>query len=488
MEQRDLLQGDNLVWLLEKTDREQLSWYSYTRLISPFPAVATQYSSLGLAGTSHSTMSAKENDPQVEIQAEEQQTAGNRVAGLPLVSSACEMASASYAATKETHPAIKGVCQVVETRVRAITSAAITGARPILDQLEPQLAGANEHACRGLDRLEEQLPILQQPIEKVALDAQEVLRATMVGAKDAVCSPVTKAKDAVTSMVGVAQGAVQESVEVTKSAVTSSMSTVMGSRMGQMAASVIDTALGKSEQLMDYYLPMTEEELAELATTPLEGPGEAPAEQRSYYVRLGSLSITLRQRAYQHALGKMRQARQRTLEALSQLQQIIDLISHAKQAVDQKLHNGQDRLYQMWLQYCRGKLEGQEDPDSAKVEAQALAMSQSLTQQLKTTCLTLLGSIQGLPSTIQDKAQQVSSSTEELQASFSSACSFQHLSSSALARGREMVTKAQKSLDELLEYVTQNIPLDWIVGPFTPAGDSPQCPDELVEEGKKVEA
>ncbi|CAM5115386.1 unnamed protein product [Eretmochelys imbricata] len=443
----------------------------------------------GVLGTSHSTMSAKENEPQVEIQAEEQQTAGERVAGLPLVSSACEMASASYAATKETHPAIKGVCEVVETGVRAITSAAITGAQPILDQLEPQLAAANEYACRGLDRLEEQLPILQQPIEKVASDAQDLVRATMVGAKDAVCSPVTEAKDAVTSMVGMAQGAVQESMEVTKSAVTSSMSTVMGSRMGQMAASVIDTALGKSEQLVDYYLPMTEEELAELATTPLEGPGEAPAEQRSYYVRLGSLSSTLRQRAYQDALGKMRQARQRTLEALSQLQQIIDLISHAKQAVDQKLHNGQDRLYQMWLQCCRGKLEGQEEPDSAKqVEAQALAMSQSLTQQLKTTCLTLLGSIQGLPSTIQDKAQQVSSSIQELQASFSSAGCFQDLSSSALARGREMVTKAQKSLDELLEYMMQNIPLDWIVGPFTPAGDSPQCPDELVEEGKKVEA
>ncbi|XP_043403409.1 perilipin-3-like isoform X7 [Chelonia mydas] len=430
-------------------------------------------------------MSAQENEPQVEIQAEEPQTAGDRVAGLPLVSSACEMASASYAATKETHPTIKAVCEVAETGVRAITSAAITRAQPILDQLEPQLAAANEYACRGLDRLEEQLPILQQPIEKEALDAQDLVRATMVGAKDAVCSTVTEAKDAVTSMVGVAQGAVQESVEVTKSAVTSSMSTVMASSMGQMAASGIDAALGKSEQLVDYYLPMTEEELAELATTPVEGPGEAPAEQRSYYVRLGSLSSTLRQRAYQHALGKMRQARQSTLEALSQLQQIIDLI---KQAVDQKLHNGQDRLYQMWLQCCRGKLEGQEEPDSAKVEAQALATSQSLTQQLKTTCLTILGSIQGLPSTIQDKAQQVSSSIEELQASFSSAGCFQDLSSSALAQSREMVTKAQKSLDDLLEYVTQNIPLDWIVGPFTPAGDSPQCPDELVEEGKKVEA
>ncbi|CAM2114690.1 unnamed protein product [Caretta caretta] len=406
-------------------------------------------------------MSAEENEPQVEIQAEEQQTAGDRVAGLPLVSSACEMASASYAATKETHPAIKAICEVAETGVRAITSAAITGARPILDQLEPQLAAANEHACRGLDRLEEQLPILQQPIEKVALDAQDLVHATMVGAKDAVCSTVTEAKDAVTSMVSVAQGAVQESVEVTKSAVTSSMSTVMGSSMGQMAVSGIDTALGKSEQLVDYYLPMTEEELAELATTPLEGPGEAPAEQRSYYVRLGSLSSTLRQRAYQHALGKMRQARQRTLEALSQLQQIIDLGKLADTPVSFSFQ---------------------------QVEAQALATSQSLTQQLKTTCLTLLGSIQGLPSTIQDKAQQVSSSTEELQASFSSAGCFQDLSSSALARSREMVTKAQESLDELLEYVTQNIPLDWIVGPFTPTGDSPPCPDELVEEGKKVEA
>ncbi|KAM7165760.1 perilipin-3-like [Macrochelys suwanniensis] len=443
----------------------------------------------GVLGTSHSTMSANENETLVEIQAPEQQTAVGRVAGLPLVSSACEMASASYVATKETHPAIKAVCEVAETGVRAITSAAVIGAWPILDQLEPQLAAANEYACRGLDRLEEQLPILQQPIEKVALDAQDLVHATMVSAKDVVCSTVTEAKDAMTSMVGVAKGAVQESVEVTKSAVTSSMSTVMGSSMGQMAVSGIDTALGKSEQLVDHYLPMTKEELAELATTPVEGPGEAPAEQQSYYVRLGSLSSTLRQRAYQHALGKMRQARQRTLEALSQLQQTIDLINHAKQAVDQKLHNGQDRLYQMWLQCCRGKFEGQEDPDSGEqVEAQALAMSQSLTQQLKTTCLALLGSIQGLPSTIQDKAQQVSSSIEELQASFSSASCFQDLSSSALAQSREKVAKAQESLDELLEYVMQNVPLDWIVGPFTPTGDSAPCPDELLEEGKKVEA
>ncbi|CAM4675224.1 perilipin-3-like [Lepidochelys kempii] len=430
-------------------------------------------------------MSAKENEPQVEIQAEEQQTAGHRVAGLPLVSSACEMASASYAATKETHPAIKAICEVAETGVRTITSAAITGARPILDQLEPQLAAANEYACRGLDRLEEQLPILQQLIEKVALDAQDLVRATMVGAKDAVCSTVTEAKDAVTSMVGVAQGAVHESMEVTKSAVTSSMSTVMGSRMGQMAASGIDTALGKSEQLVDYYLPMTEEEVAELATTPLEGPGEAPAEQRSYYVRLGSLSSTLRQRAYQHALGKMRQARQRTLEALSQLQQIIDLIDHVKQAMSQKVHDGQEKLQQMWLEWHKGQLGGSEDdrsPQPEEMVAQALATSHNLILQVWPTCHSLLPNIQGLPATLQEKVQQAYQNIGEGSLELSHVQSLQELSEGILTQTREKLTKAQESLDELLEYVVQNTPLTWIVGPFTPAEDSAGSPTGSAEE------
>uniref|UniRef100_A0A8C3FI37 PLIN3 protein n=1 Tax=Chrysemys picta bellii TaxID=8478 RepID=A0A8C3FI37_CHRPI len=91
-------------------------------------------------------------------------TVVGRVADLPLVRSACEMASDSYAATKETHPAMKAVCDVAETGVRAITSAAVTGAQPILDQLESQIAAANEYACKGLDTLEGKLPVLQQTV------------------------------------------------------------------------------------------------------------------------------------------------------------------------------------------------------------------------------------------------------------------------------------------------------------------------------------
>ncbi|CAM5146571.1 unnamed protein product [Natator depressus] len=399
-----------------------------------------------------------------EPQGQEQQTAADRVAGPPLVRSACEMASASYAATKETHPAIKAVCEVAETGVRAITSAAITGARPILDQLESQIAAANECARKGLDTLEGKLPVLQQTVQKVASDAQDLVRATMVGAKDAVCSTVTEAKDVVTSMVGVAKGAVQESVEVTKSTVTSSM----------------NMALGKSEQLMDHYLPMTEEELAELAT-PVEGSGE----QKSYFVRLGSLSIKLHQRAYQHALGKMRQARQHTLEALSQLQQTIDLIEHVKQAMSQKVHDGQEKLQQMWLEWHKGQLGGSEDDHSPQPEemvSQALATSHNLILQVQTTCHSLLPNIQGLPATLQEKVQQAYQNMGELQTSFSNVQSLQELSEGILTQTWEKLTKAQESLDELLEYVVQNTPLMWIVGPFAPAGDSAGSPTGSAEE------
>ncbi|XP_043403422.1 perilipin-3 isoform X3 [Chelonia mydas] len=395
-------------------------------------------------------MSSNENDVQdapSKRGEQEQQNLVSRVAGLPLVSAAYDMVSTTYTSIKETHPVIRSICDVAETGVRTITSATVSGTQPILDQQEPQelLVSASDYACESLDKLEEKLPVLQQPDDQVASDAKELVSSTQTDAKDAVCSTVTEAKDAVTSMVGVAKGAVQESVEVTKSAVTSSMSTVMGSSMGQIITSGVDLVLETSESLVDHYLPMTDEELAKLAVS-LEGPGEAPAEQQSYYVRLGSLSTTLRQRAYQHALGKMRQARQRTLEALSQLQLTIDL----------------------------------------EMVSQALATSHNLILQVWTTCHSLLPNIQGLPATLQENVQQAYQNMGELQTSFSNVQSFQALSEDILTQTQEKLTKAQESLDELLEYVVQNTPLTWIVGPFAPAGDSTEKV-EVPAEAEKAE-
>uniref|UniRef100_A0A8C4VRF7 Perilipin n=1 Tax=Gopherus evgoodei TaxID=1825980 RepID=A0A8C4VRF7_9SAUR len=364
----------------------------------------------------------------------------SRVANLPLVSSTYDKVSATYTAAKEDHSLIKSVCGVAEMGAKTIATAAVRGVQPILTTLEPRTV--NEYACKGLDKLEEKLPILQQPADKVISSTKELVSSTVTGTKDAVVGAVTEAKDVVTGIMGKTKETVQGSVDATRSVMTSSMSAVMESSVGQKVVSSIDTLLGKSEELVDFYLPITDEELVKLATS-LEGFEVASVKQqrqpKSYYVRLGSLSTKLHQRAYQHSLGKVKQVGQSTKEALFQLQQTIDLV----------------------------------------IESRTLAVSRNIIHHLQAICLTLVSSIQGLPANVQDQVQEILTGLEDLHASFSTAASFQDLSSSILSQSREKVAKAQESLNELLEYVVHNIPLTWIVGPFAPAGDS--AVDDKVE-------
>ncbi|KAI4569524.1 hypothetical protein MJT46_006818 [Ovis ammon polii x Ovis aries] len=401
----------------------------------------------------------------------------DRVAGMPLISSTCNMVSAAYTSTKESHPHVKTVCDAAEKGVKTLTAAAVSGAQPILSKLEPQLTSASEYAHRGLDKLEENLPILQQPPEKVLEDTKELVSSKVSGARQAVSSTVSSAKDTVasrvTEAVDVTRGAVQSGVDLTKSMVASGVHSVVGSRVGQMVLSGVDTVLGKSEEWVDNHLPMTDAELARLATS-LEGFDIASvAQQRqeqSYFVRLGSLSERLRQRAYEHSLGKLQNTRQRAQEALHQLSQTLILMETIKQGVDQKLVEGQEKLHQMWLGWNQKRLQGPEE-DAAKpeqVESQTLAMFRDITQQLQTTCASLGSSLQGLPAHIKDQALQARQQVEDLQATFSGIHSFQDLSSSVLTRSREQVARAREALDHLVEYVAQNTPITWLVGPFAP--------------------
>uniref|UniRef100_UPI00398ED54F perilipin-3-like isoform X2 n=1 Tax=Pristiophorus japonicus TaxID=55135 RepID=UPI00398ED54F len=363
----------------------------------------------------------------------EQQNVVNRVTNLPLVSSAYDMVSAVYNSTKENHPYVKTVCDMAEQGVKTISAVAVSGAKPIMDKLEPQISAVNEYACIGLDKLEEKLPILQQSTPQVVADTRELVSSTIIGAKDAVSNTVTGAKNTVTGVVDMAKGAVHGGIEKTKTVMVEGANTVIASRVGQMVVTGVDSALNKSEEMVDHYLPMTEEELAKLATS-VEGFEVAPAQEQNYYVRLGSLSSKVRHRAYQHSTSKIQKARQSSQDIMSQLHNTMDL----------------------------------------QVESQTLTMTRSLTQQLQTTCLTLVSNVHGLPQHIQDKVQQIRNTAETIHTSFSSASSFSDLSGQLLAQSREQMLKIRESMDGVVEYVLHNTPLNWMVGPFAP--QLTECP------------
>ncbi|XP_025052115.1 perilipin-3-like isoform X2 [Alligator sinensis] len=435
--------------------------------------------------TSPKPSKASPNEPDMKPEPElepEQQNLASRVASLPLVSSAYDMVSAAYASTKDSHPYMRSVCDVAEKGVKTLGAVAASGAQPLLAKLEPQISTANDYACKGLDKLEETLPILQQPTDKILSDTKELVTSTVTGAKDALSSSVSAVSSRVTGAVDLTKGAVQGGVELTRAAVASGVSTVMGSAMGQMVASGMGAVLGKSEELVDHYLPMTDEELANLATA-VEGFDVASVEQQkqqqSYFVRLGSLSSKLRHRAYQHSLGKLRRIRQSTQEGLGQLHHTIELMEHVKQGVDQKVQGGREKLHQMWLEWRQTQLGAGQDKEAdskavmaeqPEVESLALAMSRGLTQQLQAASQMLASSLQGLPTGIQDKVLQVRQQVEELRAAFSAAGSLQDLPGSVLSRSRERVARARELLDELVEHVGQSMPLSWLVGPFAPGG------------------
>ncbi|NXC91717.1 PLIN3 protein, partial [Cercotrichas coryphoeus] len=423
------------------------------------------------------------------------QSIGTRVANLPLVSSAYDMVSSAYTCTKESHPYVRSVCDAAEKGVKALTAAAASGAQPLLTRLEPQISTANEFACKGLDKLEEKLPILQQPPQKIISDtkllvtstvtgAKDVLTSTVAGAKDAVSSTVAGAKDAVSSTVAGAKdavtsrvtgvmdmtkGAVQGGVELTRSAVSSGVSTV-----GQMVASGVGSVLGKSEELVDHYLPMTDEELAKLATAVEGFKPEQQRQQQSYFVRLGSLSSKVRHRALQHSLGKLQSARQSSQDLLAQLQRTLDLVEHLRQGVDQRLQGGQEKLQQLWLEWSKKQPgSGKEQVPPEAVESGALTMLQGLSQQLQSSCQSLVSSLQGLPSSVQDTAGQVRHSVEELRAALALVTSLQDVTGPVLAQARGHTARAWQLMDELVEHVAFNTPLTWLVGPFAPSGKRP---------------
>lgn len=85
----------------------------------------------------------------------------------------------------------------------------------------------------------------------------------VAGTRELVSSTVTGAREAVSGAVGLARGAVQGSVERTRRALSTGISTVAGSRVGQLLATGADTVLEKSEELVEHYLPGTDEEPGE---------------------------------------------------------------------------------------------------------------------------------------------------------------------------------------------------------------------------------
>ncbi|NXU74095.1 PLIN3 protein, partial [Oreotrochilus melanogaster] len=107
---------------------------------------------------------------------------------LTLAGSACDLVSAAYASTKQSHPYIQSMCDAAEKGVKSMSGAPASCVQPLLTSLEPHVAAASEYVSKGLGKLGEKLPLLQKPVDQIISDTKELVAARVADAKDVVSS------------------------------------------------------------------------------------------------------------------------------------------------------------------------------------------------------------------------------------------------------------------------------------------------------------
>uniref|UniRef100_A0A670Y5S8 Perilipin n=1 Tax=Pseudonaja textilis TaxID=8673 RepID=A0A670Y5S8_PSETE len=375
-----------------------------------------------------------------------------KFAAVPLIGSTYEWVSSTYNFAKQSHPAIQAVFEIAETGVKNIARST----EPLLDIFEPQLSFANMFACRNLGRLQHKFPIMQQTVDQI-----------MTNAIESIYTKLTEAKDIMDTVLDIGIEAAAESMEVTLCSVRNAVNTLMEINVAQMMSSSVDKMIFKSDDLLEHFLPITDEEFRSGAAS-LEKQKEEP----SYYRRLGSLSIKLCSRAYHHSLIKLKLRAQQTLFQLEQVNsRTLGERQHPCWNMYSKMLNDLLSKYHFW----RG------------MESRALVTSYSVAQKMQEVCQKVLTNMQeSLPEHLQQKIQQAQYDLKELKDVLSTATSFQDLPSGFLKEIPKKINKARKAVYEVMEYIAKYTRLSWVDGPYYPVFLGQDLGGRAPREGEKL--
>ncbi|XP_017372929.1 perilipin-1 isoform X3 [Cebus imitator] len=215
---------------------------------------------------------------------QEQENVLQRVLQLPVVSGTCECFQKTYTSTKEAHPLVASVCSAYEKGVQSAGSLAAWSMEPVVRRLSTQFTAANELACRGLDHLEQKIPALQYPPEKIASELKDTISTHLRSARNSISVPIASTSDKVL-------GAALTGCELAWGLARDTAEFAANTRAGQLASEGADLALGSIEKMVEYLLPPDKTESA-----PAPGHQQAqkpPKAKPSLVHRVGALTNTL---------------------------------------------------------------------------------------------------------------------------------------------------------------------------------------------------
>ncbi|KAJ0000647.1 hypothetical protein NQD34_012489 [Periophthalmus magnuspinnatus] len=233
-----------------------------------------------------------------------------RVTQMPLIQSALQSLTSAYSQVKGRHPLLQIMGGVAEVGVVSVSQVALKQATPLLTSLQPQIRAVSSLALLGLDRLEQNFPILQQSTDQVSSHLRDALAITLDDLQLWVVEGVDVALE------GVERGA-----ELVSERGRALLRALQGSKVGQAAFSGLDDLLTRLEEVTAFYLPLppTLRLQWEQRVQQFE---EEDEDEPSVWTRVRSLVLILVLQIY-HRLLKTRDQLRRSL---SRLQSTADAI------------------------------------------------------------------------------------------------------------------------------------------------------------------
>ncbi|XP_019623827.1 PREDICTED: perilipin-2-like isoform X2 [Branchiostoma belcheri] len=338
-----------------------------------------------------------------------------RMGSLPLVNTTVHQVSALYSNTKECWWVARCTLGLAE---KSLQMAAWT-AKPVAERMGMDVDGtvamASQYACRGLDVLEEKVPLLKKQPGEI----------------------------------------VEETKKAVDSKVQAGSQRLLQTSLGQMMWWTTDTALDITERCVEYYLPnkqkdgeMEEEEVHVLKNAETE---------KSLLVRASTLTEKVHRRLSEGASIRMRSVQRCGRELLDTLRDMLELIERTKGKDNMEV---QDHLMLVPKPVCQ---EPDKDEDTQSLERQSLVVVTSLLQEVRSICSLMVLQVWALPQHLQDNITQAKAMADQLYDNFCKAEAFADLPGNLLGLARAQLDTVSDTLLTVTEYMLNLAPLQWLI-------------------------
>ncbi|PSN52619.1 Lipid storage droplets surface-binding protein 2 [Blattella germanica] len=202
----------------------------------------------------------------------------DKIMKIPLIEMTWNQSVGLYGKVKEANGIFRWTLSAAESAVLK----AAEQAYPIAKKLEQPIHAVDQTVCKGIEIVEEKMPLIKEPPSHVYEAAKEFVNSTIAPT----LGTVNAAKDYGT-----------EKVQTIKDVSLVKANELLATRYGQMALSGFTTTAALAEKYLDYYFPATQKE-TEQDGEPAAETGDKNNDVMSTVHTVGRLSNKFTRRVY----------------------------------------------------------------------------------------------------------------------------------------------------------------------------------------------